>query len=314
MDLSDGLAATARAMAEASGVGVVLEADAIPVAEAARAWAASARLDPVSFALAGGEDYELAFAVPPAGGASSWPRPAVRVTSRSRASAGSSPNAAPGSPATGRLDAPHRRVSALGTEPGFHKTGLKRGQSAASAEAALKRLCPLLALFLWKQGCLSPPYNGTMLLSRSLRRKLLATLIGAVALMLRLPGDRHRLPVGAGGRLRASGGGARLPFVATAYCKGTTTASGVAVRSGIAAADPRLLPVGSVVRLDGTPEGHEGIYTVLDTGPKVQGRHVDLYMWSCHEALAFGRRKVSLTVLRRGWHPNGAAAAAAKGD
>ncbi len=94
--------------------------------------------------------------------------------------------------------------------------------------------------------------------------------------------------------------------------RGTTTASGVAVRSGIAAADPRLLPVGSVVKLDGTPEGHEGIYTVLDTGPKVQGRHVDLYMWSCHEALAFGRRKVSLTVLRRGWHPNGAAAA--KGD
>ncbi len=69
--------------------------------------------------------------------------------------------------------------------------------------------------------------------------------------------------------------------------------------------------MGSVVKLDGTPEGHEGIYTVLDTGPKVQGRHVDLYMWSCHEALAFGRRQISLTVLRRGWHPNGAAAAKA---
>ena len=53
---------------------------------------------------------------------------------------------------------------------------------------------------------------------------------------------------------------------------------------------------------------------MLDTGPAVQGRHVDLYMWSCHEALAFGRRKVSLTVLRRGWHPNGAAASATKGD
>ena len=35
--------------------------------------------------------------------------------------------------------------------------------------------------------------------------------------------------------------GARLPFSATAYCKGTTTASGVGVRSGIAAADPTLL-------------------------------------------------------------------------
>jgi thiamine-monophosphate kinase len=64
MDLSDGLAATARAMAEASGVGVVLDADAIPIAEAARAWATSAGQDPLAFALAGGEDYELAFAVP----------------------------------------------------------------------------------------------------------------------------------------------------------------------------------------------------------------------------------------------------------
>jgi thiamine-monophosphate kinase len=65
MDLSDGLAATARALADASGVGVVLDADAIPVAEAARAWAVSAGRDLLSFVLAGGEDYELAFAVSP---------------------------------------------------------------------------------------------------------------------------------------------------------------------------------------------------------------------------------------------------------
>ena len=50
--------------------------------------------------------------------------------------------------------------------------------------------------------------------------------------------------------------GARLPFSATAYCKGTTTASGVNVRSGIAAADPDLLPVGSVIQID-APGTHE---------------------------------------------------------
>ena len=65
MDLSDGLSATARAMADASGIGVVIEADAVPIAEAARTWAASSGRDPLSFALAGGEDYEQAFAVPP---------------------------------------------------------------------------------------------------------------------------------------------------------------------------------------------------------------------------------------------------------
>jgi 3D (Asp-Asp-Asp) domain-containing protein len=149
-----------------------------------------------------------------------------------------------------------------------------------------------------------------MLLSRSLRRKIVATLVASAAISLLYQAtviDSRSVPAAAYGQSAPDTSG-RLPFVATAYCKGQTTASGVAVRSGIAAADPRLLPVGSVVRLDGVPEGHEGIYTVLDTGPKVQGRHVDLYMWSCHEALAFGRRKVSLTVIRRGWYPNDAPA------
>lgn len=97
--------------------------------------------------------------------------------------------------------------------------------------------------------------------------------------------------------------GAQLRFSATAYCKGTTTASGVNVRSGIAAADPALLPVGSVIEIDAPGTKYDGIYTVLDTGPKVKGRHLDLYMWSCHEALRFGRKSIRITVLRLGWNP-----------
>jgi 3D (Asp-Asp-Asp) domain-containing protein len=97
--------------------------------------------------------------------------------------------------------------------------------------------------------------------------------------------------------------GARLAFTATAYCKGLTTTAGVAVQSGIAAADPELLPVGSVVDIGGLEKKHNGIYTILDTGPAVQGRHVDVYMWSCNEALTFGRRPIQLTVLRLGWNP-----------
>jgi 3D (Asp-Asp-Asp) domain-containing protein len=98
--------------------------------------------------------------------------------------------------------------------------------------------------------------------------------------------------------------GARLSFTATAYCKGITTTSGVAVQSGVAAADPELLPVGSVVDISGLPQKFNGIYTILDTGPAVQGRQVDLYMWSCNEALGFGRKPARLTVLRLGWNPS----------
>ena len=97
--------------------------------------------------------------------------------------------------------------------------------------------------------------------------------------------------------------GAQLPFAATAYCKGTTTASGVGVRTGIAAADPTLLPVGSVINIATGDTRYNGVYTVMDTGPKVQGRILDLYMWSCHEALRFGRKDVQITVLRLGWDP-----------
>jgi hypothetical protein len=64
-----------------------------------------------------------------------------------------------------------------------------------------------------------------------------------------------------------------------------------------------MLPLGSVVQLDSPDDKYDGIYTVLDTGPAVQGRELDLYIWSCTEALQFGRRRVRLTVLRLGWDP-----------
>ena len=97
--------------------------------------------------------------------------------------------------------------------------------------------------------------------------------------------------------------GARLTFSATAYCKGLQTKSGVAVQRGVAAADPELLPVGSVVGIDSVPSKYSGIYTILDTGPAIQGREIDLYMWNCNEALQFGRKPVHLNVLRLGWNP-----------
>jgi 3D (Asp-Asp-Asp) domain-containing protein len=101
--------------------------------------------------------------------------------------------------------------------------------------------------------------------------------------------------------------GQRLQFEATAYCKGTTTASGVNVRTGIAAADPKLLPVGTVLNIATGDPKYNGVYTVMDTGPSVQGRTLDLYMWSCHEALRFGRTQVDVTVLRLGWDPQASA-------
>src|SRR5262245_24709712 len=58
--------------------------------------------------------------------------------------------------------------------------------------------------------------------------------------------------------------GARLAFSATAYCKGFETAAGVAVQSGVVAADPEVLPLGSVIELGSLPPKYNGIYTVMD--------------------------------------------------
>src|SRR3954452_13135793 len=149
-------------------------------------------------------------------------------------------------------------------------------------------------------------------ISRSLGRKLVATSVVATAFVLMYEAkvmdfryiaaptavqaanaDDERLPAGA----------THLNFTATAYCKGTTTASGVNVRTGIAAADPDLLPVGSVIQVYKLGERYNGIYTIIDTGPAVQGRHIDIYMWSCNEALQLGRRGILINVLRLGWNP-----------
>jgi thiamine-monophosphate kinase len=64
IDLSDGLGAAVTQVAEASGCGARIDADAIPVMAEAREWWNAKGVDPVQVSLAGGEDYELLLAVP----------------------------------------------------------------------------------------------------------------------------------------------------------------------------------------------------------------------------------------------------------
>ena len=145
-----------------------------------------------------------------------------------------------------------------------------------------------------------------MRISRSLRRKALATVLSAAAFFLVYEAtvvDSRSVALTDGAPISPRLG-AKMDFVATAYCKGHTTASGAPVKAGIAAGDPKILPLGSVIRVDGVAEPYRGIYSVLDTGPEIKGREIDIYIWSCYEALDFGRRRVEVTVLRLGWPQN----------
>ena len=93
---------------------------------------------------------------------------------------------------------------------------------------------------------------------------------------------------------------AELPavtFTATAYSLRGRTASGRYVSRGIIAADRRVLPLGTRVRL--TAGSYSGEYLVADTGGAVRGRKIDIWMPSTSEAMRFGRRPVKLTILTR---------------
>lgn len=94
-----------------------------------------------------------------------------------------------------------------------------------------------------------------------------------------------------------SGEGDLQDFHATAYCLKGRTASGENVRPGIVAADPKVLPLGTVVHI--RAGRYTGTYTVMDTGGRIKGRILDVYVPTYEEAVAFGRRQIKIKVLGR---------------
>ena len=96
----------------------------------------------------------------------------------------------------------------------------------------------------------------------------------------------------------ALSGSVTLPgeiYSATAYSLRGRTASGKPVARGLIAADPRVLPIGTRVRVEAG--AWSGEYLVADTGGAVRGRRIDIWTPTAGEALRFGRRVVKLTIL-----------------
>lgn len=87
-------------------------------------------------------------------------------------------------------------------------------------------------------------------------------------------------------------------FHATAYALKGRTRMGTQTRRGVIAADPRVLPLGSVVQLRAGK--YSGVYTVHDTGKRIKGNAIDVWVPDNHEARQFGRRQIKLHVLKLG--------------
>lgn len=80
---------------------------------------------------------------------------------------------------------------------------------------------------------------------------------------------------------------------ATAYSDpGGTTAVGAPVQWGVVAVDPRVIPLGTKLYVDGY-----GDSTALDTGGAIKGNRIDLYMDSEEAASAWGVRTVIVYIL-----------------
>jgi 3D (Asp-Asp-Asp) domain-containing protein len=87
------------------------------------------------------------------------------------------------------------------------------------------------------------------------------------------------------------GPGGTLTVVATGYASGGTTATGLPVGWGTVAVDPSVIPLGTRMTIPGYGEG-----VAADTGSAVQGSTLDLWFPTVRQALAWGRRVVTVTL------------------
>src|SRR6201996_2096297 len=88
-------------------------------------------------------------------------------------------------------------------------------------------------------------------------------------------------------------------YVATAYSQTGITASGQWTHTHVVAADPTVLPIGTRIKIRHAGR-YSGEYVVADTGAKVAGRRLDLYLPSTLECKKFGVKRVSVKGLELG--------------
>ena len=88
-------------------------------------------------------------------------------------------------------------------------------------------------------------------------------------------------------------------YIATAYSVTGITASGEWTHRHVVAADPDVIPIGSRVKVLRAGK-YSGEYVVADTGVKIQGRKLDIYMPSEKECKRFGVKPVRIKVISLG--------------
>jgi 3D (Asp-Asp-Asp) domain-containing protein len=84
-----------------------------------------------------------------------------------------------------------------------------------------------------------------------------------------------------------------LTVEATGYAIRGRTATGLLTAWGVVAVDPSVIPLGTKLTIPGYGQG-----VAADTGGAVRGARIDLWFPSISQALAWGRRTVTITIHR----------------
>lgn len=76
------------------------------------------------------------------------------------------------------------------------------------------------------------------------------------------------------------------------------TSTGLSVKKGIIAVDPRVIPLGSKVYIETAGRGIDyGFAVAADTGSSIKGNKIDVYLETRNAALSWGVRRVTVYIL-----------------
>jgi 3D (Asp-Asp-Asp) domain-containing protein len=82
-----------------------------------------------------------------------------------------------------------------------------------------------------------------------------------------------------------------LTVIATAYCGGFGTASGLPLGPGVVAVDPSVIPFGSRMSVPGYGEG-----IAADRGSAIVGARIDVWFPTCAQARSWGAQSVTIAL------------------
>jgi 3D (Asp-Asp-Asp) domain-containing protein len=124
------------------------------------------------------------------------------------------------------------------------------------------------------------------------QRRLNARQIAALDSQAKLVVERAQTVQAQSAATTALADGTRtLTVTATGYSLPGRTATGLPVAWGVVAVDPSVIPLGTRMSIPGYGDG-----VAADTGSAVQGYTIDLWFPTVADALAWGRRTVTITL------------------